>query len=184
MKKTLLFLAAIFLTIPLAASAFAVDVKPKLKAKPMKAMQSQIDVLESQITQLLSALKERPAANPGRDGRDGLSVSGAQGAKGDKGDKGETGSVGATGPSGVAGVDGAAGADGVAGVAGVAGVDGRHGSGFPSGAIVLMNGNCPDGFTIQGAQNRWTVYANDTTGRPWLTSGSSAQLFMSACQVN
>jgi hypothetical protein len=28
------------------------------------------------------------------------------------------------------------------------------------------------------------VYANDTTGRPWTTTGSSAQLFLSACQVN
>jgi hypothetical protein len=28
------------------------------------------------------------------------------------------------------------------------------------------------------------VYANDTSGRPWLTSGSSAQLFLSACLVD
>jgi hypothetical protein len=109
-----------------------------------------------------------------------MSVAGAQGAKGDKGDKGDPGvSVkGDTGERGPAGVDGVAGRDGADGAAG------RDGSGLPSGAIILMNGNCPDGFTIQGPQNRWTVYANDTTGRPWLTTGSSAQLFMSACQVN
>jgi hypothetical protein len=176
MKKVIALLCVVMLAF--AAPAVA---EPKQKttkaAKKIATLTKQVRTLEAQLVELLKTIKSTNVA-PGRDGRDGLSVSGAQGAKGDKGDKGdkgETGSVGATGPSGVAG------ADGVDGVAGVAGVDG---SGLPSGAIILINGNCPDGFTIQGPQNRWTVYANDTTGRPWLTSGSSAQLFMSACQVN
>ena len=176
MKKVIALLCVVMLAF--AAPAVA---EPKQKttkaAKKIATLTKQVRTLEAQLVELSKSIKSINAA-PGRDGRDGLSVSGAQGPKGDKGDKGETGSVGATGPSGVAGVDGVDGADGVAGVAGV------DGSGLPSGAIILMNGNCPDGFTVQGPQNRWTVYANDTTGRPWLTSGSSAQLFMSACQVN
>jgi hypothetical protein len=56
--------------------------------------------------------------------------------------------------------------------------------GFSSGVIFLVNGSCPVGTTMQGSENRWTVYANDTSGRPWTTTGSSAQLFLSACQVN
>jgi hypothetical protein len=176
MKKVIALVCVIVFVF--AAPAVAETKKKTNKsAQKIATLTKQVSTLEAQLVELLKTIKSTNVA-PGRDGRDGLSVSGAQGAKGDKGDKGETGSVGATGPIGVAGVDGADGADGVAGVAGV------DGSGLPSGAIILMNGNCPDGFTIQGAQNRWTVYANDTTGRPWLTSGSSAQLFMSACQVN
>ena len=109
-------------------------------------------------------------AAPGADGADGK-----PGAKGDKGDRGAAGAPGARGPAGPRGEPGADGADGK---------DGADGIGFASGTIVLVNGACPEGMTMQGSQNRWTVYANDTTGRPWLTSGSSAQLFMSACQVN
>lgn len=103
------------------------------------------------------------------------------GAKGDKGDKGETGPSGAVGATGATGQRGPAGADGSPGRDGS---DGRDGVGFSQGAIFLVNGACPEGTTVQGPQNRWTVYANDTSGRPWLTTGSSAQLFLSACQVN
>lgn len=109
---------------------------------------------------------------------------GAPGAKGDKGDRGAAGARGATGATGARGPAGAQGERGPAGPQGEPGADGANGVGFTSGTIVLVNGACPEGMTMQGSQNRWTVYANDTTGRPWLTSGSSAQLFMSACQVN
>ena len=170
MKKVIALLCVVMLAF--AAPAVA---EPKQKttkaAKKIATLTKQVRTLEAQLVELSKSIKSINVA-PGRDGRDGLSVSGAQGPKGDKG---ETGSVGATGPSGVAGADGAA------GVAGVAGVDN---SGLPSGTVILINGNCPDGFTIQGPQNRWTVYANDTTGRPWTATGSSAQLFLSACQVN
>ena len=110
--------------------------------------------------------------------------SGAQGAKGDKGDAGSAGAAGARGPQGERGPQGVPGPQGERGPAGADGAAGANGSGFPSGTIFLVNGSCPGGTTIQGAQNRWTVYANDTSGRPWLTSGSSAQLFLSACLVD
>jgi len=112
---------------------------------------------------------------------------GEKGAKGDKGDRGATGSAGAQGPAGAAGKDGVNGVDGKDGADGQDGqdgVDGEDGAGFSQGAVFLTNGACPEGTTMQGAQNRWTVYANDTNGRPWLTSGSSAQLFLSACMVD
>ena len=115
-------------------------------------------------------------AQPGAPGEKG-----AKGDKGDKGERGATGSAGAQGPAGAAGKDGV---DGKDGADGQDGVDGEDGVGFSQGAVFLTNGACPEGTTMQGAQNRWTVYANDTNGRPWLTSGSSAQLFLSACQVN
>ena len=108
---------------------------------------------------------------------------GAAGAKGDKGDKGESGTS-IAGPQGERGLPGVAGPTGPAGPAGVAGARGPAGVGFAQGAIFLVNGACPTGTTVQGAQNRWTVYANDTSGRPWLTTGTSAQLFLSACQVD
>ena len=92
--------------------------------------------------------------------------------------------VSPAGKPGEAGVPGERGQVGAAGAAGAAGVPGRDGVGFASGVVFLVNGACPSGTTIQGPQNRWTVYANDTTGRPWTTTGSSAQLFLSACQVN
>ena len=108
---------------------------------------------------------------------------GAAGPSGPKGDKGERGEAGAsvTGPAGERGLPGARGEVGPAGPAGPAG---RDGVGFTSGVIFLVNGACPVGSTMQGEPNRWTVYANDTSGRPWTTTGSSAQLFLSACQVN
>jgi len=112
---------------------------------------------------------------------------GTPGDKGDKGDRGATGSTGARGPAGTAGARGPAGPAGPAGEpgeSGPAGEPGQDGAGFSQGAIFLTNGACPEGTTMQGAQNRWTVYANDTNGRPWLTSGSSAQLFLSACMVD
>ena len=107
-------------------------------------------------------------------------IPGAPGPTGPKGDKGEAGAS-VTGPAGERGLPGARGEVGPAGAAGPAG---RDGVGFTTGVVFLVNGACPDGTTIQGAQNRWTVYANDTSGRPWTTTGSSAQLFLSACQVN
>ena len=109
---------------------------------------------------------------------------GTPGEKGEKGDRGAAGAAGSRGPAGPPGPAGPQGERGPAGPAGPAGNDAEGGSGFPSGTIFLVNGSCPEGSTIQGSQNRWTVYANDTTGRPWLTSGSSAQLFLSACQMN
>ena len=109
---------------------------------------------------------------------------GAQGVKGDKGDAGAAGTAGAVGAQGERGPQGLPGPQGERGPAGADGVAGPSGAGLPSGTIFLVNGSCPAGSTIQGAQNRWTVYANDTTGRPWLTTGSSAQLFLSACMVD
>ena len=120
-----------------------------------------------------------PAGAAGATGADGK-----PGAKGDKGDRGAAGAAGATGAQGPSGEQGATGERGPAGPQGEPGADGADGIGFTSGTIVLVNGACPEGMTMQGSQNRWTVYANDTTGRPWLTSGSSAQLFLSACLVN
>jgi hypothetical protein len=120
-------------------------------------------------------------------------LSAQDGRPGQKGDKGESGAPGSAGAPGGPGADGKpgeagrAGADGQAGADGAPGrdgADGRDGVGFSPGTVFLVNGGCPEGTTIQGAQNRWTVYANDTSGRPWTTSGSSAQLFLSACQVN
>ena len=105
---------------------------------------------------------------------------GAPGPAGPKGDKGEAGAS----VTGAAGERGLPGARGEVGPAGPAGPAGRDGVGFATGVIFLVNGACPDGTTIQGAQNRWTVYANDTSGRPWTTTGSSAQLFLSACLVD
>ena len=109
---------------------------------------------------------------------------GTPGDKGDKGERGEAGASGARGPAGSAGSPGERGPAGPAGEAGSDGEPGQDGVGFSQGAVFLVNGSCPEGTAIQGSQNRWTVYANDTTGRPWLTSGSSAQLFLSACQVS
>lgn len=109
---------------------------------------------------------------------------GQAGAAGAKGETGAAGPAGVAGPVGPAGPAGPAGVAGPAGIAGAAGERGPAGAGFSQGAIFLVNGACPPGTTIQGSQNRWTVYANDTSGRPWLTSGSSAQLFLSACQVD
>ena len=111
---------------------------------------------------------------------------GNPGVKGDKGERGEQGLsiIGPQGERGLVGPAGPAGPAGERGPAGPEGAAGRDGTGFASGTIILVNGACPTGMTMQGAQNRWTVYANDTSGRPWTTTGSSAQLFLSACMVN
>ena len=116
-------------------------------------------------------------------------IAGPAGERGIKGDRGETGAAGASvrgekGERGEAGLAGATGPAGERGADGAAGAAGRDGVGFASGVIFLVNGSCPAGTTMQGDQNRWTVYANDTSGRPWTTTGSSAQLFLSACSVN
>lgn len=100
---------------------------------------------------------------------------GAPGQPGARGERGEAGAVGERGPQGERGLPGERGPAGERGSAGV---------GFASGVVFLVNGACPAGTTVQGSQNRWTVYANDTSGRPWTTSGSSAQLFLSVCQVD
>ena len=169
MKKliALLTVAALF-----ALGAGAVSASEK---KPKRKAQATITLSNDQFMQLL-AMATQPAptvATPPVVGSPGK-----PGDKGDKGDKGESGSAGATGP---AGATGAAGQDGAPGRDGAPGKDGV---GFAQGAIFLVNGACPAGTTVQGPQNRWTVYANDTSGRPWTTTGSSAQLFLSACQVD
>jgi len=119
-------------------------------------------------------------------------VPGPQGDRGETGPQGPKGDsiTGPAGPAGPAGSVGPAGAVGLQGVPGIAGLNGKDGSpggdglSLPSGTIILMSGACPVGFTMQGDENRWTVYANNTDGRPWTTTGSSAQLFLSACSVD
>ena len=110
-----------------------------------------------------------PAGAAGKNGSDGQSVTGPAGPAG------AAGPVGPVGPAGLVGATGATGSSGA---------NGRDGVGFSSGVIFLVNGSCPAGTTMQGSENRWTVYANDTSGRPWTTTGSSSQLFLSACSVN
>ena len=134
-----------------------------------------VTLTPDQFQMILQMLMQKPTtvtAQPGEKGPTG--AAGATGAKGDAGAAGAAGKPGESGKNGVNGQDGAPGRDGA---------DGKDGVGFSPGAIFLVNGACPDGTTLQGPQNRWTVYANDTTGRPWLTTGSSAQLFLSACLV-
>ncbi len=166
-------IALICAALMLAASPAAAQPKPKVSKadKRVAALSTEVSDLRAAVAELTRLLETRGNA-PGRDGRDGLSIAGPQGLKGDKGDKGDVGPRGLTGDTGPAGP---------AGVNGTAGV---NGSGLPSGYVILIAGTCPTGFTPHGASNRWTVYANDTNGRPWLTEGSSAQLFFSACQVN
>jgi hypothetical protein len=146
-----------------APSAMAVDKKPKKKA----AAPTVVTLTNDQFMSLLSMIIERPSSvsfpSPGAAGKDGQ-----PGQRGKRGERGEPG---------VAGV-------GVPGERGADGAPGRDGVGFASGVVFLVNGSCPTGSTMQGPQNRWTVYANDTSGRPWTTTGSSAQLFLSACQVD
>ena len=138
--------------------------KQKVSAKTTQKINKQILLLQQQIETLLTE----------------KAIQGEQGPQGLQGPKGDTG---ATGPAGRDGI-GTAGPQGPAGPTGSAGQNGEDGAGFTTGTIFLVNGACPTGSTIQGAQNRWTVYANDTSGRPWLTSGSSAQLFLSACMAD
>ena len=102
----------------------------------------------------------------GRDGRDGQP--GAAGAQGPKGERGEPGQS-ITGPAGPAGPRGADGAPGPAG---------RDGTGLPSGAIVLIAGECPTGMTVQGSAYQWRVY----NGNPF--TGVGSELWVSACRVD
>lgn len=108
-----------------------------------------------------------PAGRDGRDGQPG--TAGAQGPKGEKGDIGLTGPAGPVGPAGPRGADGAP---------GVAGRDGTNGTGLPSGAIVLIGGECPTGMTVQGSAYQWRVY----NGNPF--TGVGSELWVSACRVD
>jgi hypothetical protein len=164
MLKRLLALAAVFVLV-LAPVALANEAKPK---KPAKSAGNSVTLTSDQFMALLALVAERPApvTVPG--------APGAPGSAGKPGDKGERGEPGAS----------VAGERGAPGERGADGAPGRDGVGFAQGVVFLVNGACPAGSTVQGAQNRWTVYANDTSGRPWTTSGTSAQLFLSACQVD
>lgn len=147
-----------------------------------KKQQQGIVMTMPQLMRILTMISEGRSpqeAVAGRPGSPGLP--GAAGEKGEQGAQGAAGASGERGAAGAAGKDGEAGRDGLDGRDGQ---DGKDGVGFSPGTIFLVNGACPEGTTIQGSQNRWTVYANDTSGRPWTTTGSSAQLFLSACQVN
>jgi hypothetical protein len=171
MKKVIgLSVAIIVLFTPSVAQAFE-PIIPRAKQQStktvtIKKLNKQILYLQEQLDQLI--IKQGPQGDRGPVGE---SIVGPQGPQGPQGPAGPVG-------------QGEKGVNGVNGTNGTNGANGKDGIGFVSGTIVLINGNCPEGFTIQGPQNRWTVYANDTNGRPWLTTGSSAQLFLSACQVN
>lgn len=157
-------------------AAAPADAKEKKNKKNKK--QPGITLSQQQFGMLLEMIAS---------GERSANVAALPGQKGEKGEKGEAGARGANGSNGArgeAGARGPAGAPGEQGPAGPQGEPGPAGVGFSQGSIFLVNGGCPEGTTMQGGQNRWTVYANDTNGRPWLTSGSSAQLFLSACQVN
>jgi hypothetical protein len=172
MRKTIVILFTALLCLAAIATAQASE---KKASKPKKQPQQGVTLSQEQFMQMLSMIIAQPTATPT------TSIPGSPGKTGDKGDRGDTGSTGATGP---AGATGERGADGAAGRDGAPGRDGRDGVGFAQGVVFLVNGACPPGSTVQGPQNRWTVYANDTSGRPWTTTGSSAQLFLSACQVD
>ena len=175
-KIITLSIVVIVLFTPSVAQAFEPIIprtkQQSTKAVTVKKLNKQIFSLQQQVNSLIG--QQGPQ---GERGSAGESITGLQGLQGLQGPVGPAGPVG-QGEKGVNGINGTNGANGINGT------NGKDGIGFVSGTIVLINGNCPDGFTIQGPQNRWTVYANDTNGRPWTTEGSSAQLFMSACQVN
>lgn len=178
MKKVITVALVATTSVALATPAVAFEnIAPRnqtqqaVKVVSKKKMIQQIAVLQSQIENLLA--QEAIAGPPG--------ATGATGPQGPAGPAGPTGPSGGVGPAGPAGPAGERGLQGPAGADGRAGVDGF---GMATGTIFLVNGACPTGTTIQGGQNRWTVYANDTSGRPWTTTGSSAQLFLSACLVN
>ena len=186
MKKTITAISVAALTVALATPAASSDtsmrsinqnitqLKPKQAANQMTRLRNQTRRLHNQIRQLLE--ERLVAGEPGATGAVG--PAGVQGPAGPAGPTGPSGGVGPAGPAGPTGERGPQ------GVPGPAGSNGQNGVGFTPGVIFLVNGACPEGTTLQGAQNRWTVYANDTSGRPWTTTGSSAQLFLSACQVN
>ena len=176
MRKALPVITALLTVTAFAAPAAqaAQPLQPKsgkqvVKVMSQKKLTTKISQLERRILELL---QQEPIPGP----------VGPQGPEGPPG-KSITGPAGPAGPAGQS-VTGPAGPVGPAGPAGSSGQNGKDGAGFTTGTIFLVNGACPTGSTIQGAQNRWTVYANDTSGRPWLTSGSSAQLFLSACMVD
>lgn len=97
-----------------------------------------------------------------------------QGPQGDRGPDGES-IVGPQGPQGP---------QGPAGPQGINGKNGDNGIGFISGTTILVNGACPTGTTIQGLENQWTVYANNTIARPWNTGNDSDEMFLSFCKIN
>jgi hypothetical protein len=163
--RKLLALIVVLLVVG-AAPVVAANTKPK----PPRGT---VTLTNEQFMALLNAATGGGARVPGPSGPSGSA--GKDGAPGQRGERGEAGAAGEGGPAGPAGP---------AGERGVDGAPGRDGVGFAQGVVFMVNGACPGGTTLQGAQNRWTVYANDTSGRPWTTSGSSAQLFLSACQVN
>lgn len=169
MKKAIAIIGVVAL---LSLYGGTVSASEKKTAKKSKSQSTAITLSNQQFMQLLE-MATKPQATTQIPG-----VPGEAGKPGVKGDKGDAGPAGATGSAGIAG---AAGQDGLPGRDGA---PGRDGVGFAQGAIFLVNGACPAGTTVQGPQNRWTVYANDTSGRPWTTTGSSAQLFLSACQVD
>lgn len=162
--------AALVVAAPAEAASEKKPKKPKRQASVSLTMQQFVALLET-LRQPATSVQTLPGP------------SGAAGKPGDRGPAGSNGAAGPAGERGAVGPAGEAGAVGPAGPAGEAGERGPAGVGFSPGAIFLVNGSCPEGTTLQGPQNRWTVYANDTSGRPWLTSGSSAQLFLSACLV-
>ena len=176
--RKFLFIIAVCTSLILAPAAMAESKDKKVKkAKPAAT----VTMTAAQFADLLERATNKPAPEKVQ------GATGQTGAAGKAGERGADGATGAVGPAGVAGVAGAtgpAGARGADGATGAAGAAGRDGVGFSSGVIFLVNGSCPAGTTMQGSENRWTVYANDTSGRPWTTTGSSAQLFLSACSVN
>lgn len=174
MRKTIPILMAIALSVTLTSPALAAqspgtNPRKMVEAKPLTVKQVKQIIKQIQSDPNLIELLRGPQGEQGEQGLPGESVTGPQGPVGPSGPSGGSGPAGPQGPAGTAGSDGQ---------------DGRDGVGLASGMIFLVNGACPPGATVQGAQNRWTVYANDTSGRPWTTTGSSAQLFLSACLVN
>ena len=139
--------------------AAPVEATPKPRPKPVERVTGPVGPAGP-------AGERGPAGRDGRDGQPG--AAGAQGPKGEKGDIGLTGPAGPVGPAGPRGADGAP---------GVAGRDGTNGTGLPSGAIVLIGGECPTGMTVQGSAYQWRVY----NGNPF--TGVGSEVWVSACRV-
>ena len=174
MNRKIVIAATIAALVVSAAPAEAKEIK-----KSKKKAEQGVVLTETQFLEMLSMVRN------GSTPQQALTAQvGPRGEKGEAGAKGSDGARGADGATGPIGPAGPAGPIGPAGERGLTGERGPAGVGFTTGTIFLVNGACPEGATLQGPQNRWTVYANDTSGRPWTTTGSSAQLFLSACQVN
>jgi hypothetical protein len=158
MRKTTA--VAVVATMLAAGSMGAANAAPD-KTPTSRQLQAQVTALAKQVA-TLKALAQVPGPQglPGRDGKDGQSISGPTGA---------TGSSGAAGRNGVDGKDGGA---------GLAGAAGANGSGLPSGATILISGDCPAGMTVQGNAYQWRVY----NGNPF--TGSGSELWVSSCRVN